>query len=162
MTTSRPNGRNGKGRGTFGVPLPEPGARVARSSSWTTRAEHGRVRYGLRGLTALHLLDGEDHILVSLELGEFLARCCPERLELALADVMDVPTGKHLLAYVEMRPREQMTREEILRIRPQDARVWRYKASGSPPFISKPVMRGIQAERILGLHLWPGLRSFFY
>src|SRR5688572_13407446 len=51
------------------------------------RAEHDRERYVLRGLTALHLLDGEDHILVSRELGEVLADCCPDGLELVPADV---------------------------------------------------------------------------
>jgi hypothetical protein len=125
------------------------------------RAEHDRERYVLGGLTALHLLHGEDHILVTCELGDVLARCCPNGLELAPADVVDAPSGKHLLGYVEVRPREQIAREEIVRLKPQNARVWRYEAGGSHLFVSKPVMHAIQEGRILGLHFWPGLSSFF-
>jgi hypothetical protein len=74
---------------------------------------------------------------------------------------MDAPTGKHLHGYSELRPREQITRDEILKLKFPDARVWRYEAGGSHLFVSKPVMQAIQAERILGLHFCPGLSSFF-
>lgn len=122
------------------------------------RAEHDRKRYVLGGLTALHLLPGKDHILVSRELGDVLARCCPDGLELLPADVMDAPSGKHLDGYAELRPREQITREDVLRLKPRDARVWRYR--GGHLFVSRPVVQAIRSERILGLHFLPGLSGF--
>ena len=141
-----------------------PRARRVRAAHFVAddpRAEHDRKRYVLRGLTALHLLNGENNLLVSRELGDILARCCPNGLELVPADVVDAPTGKHLNGYSELRPREQITRDEIVRLKLNDARVWRYEASDSHLFVSKAVMHAIQRERILGLNFWPGLSSFF-
>jgi hypothetical protein len=153
-----------KWQGPWHVWCVAPRARRVRGGEFVVddpRAEHDRERYVLRGLTALHLLGGEDHVLASRDLADVLAGCCPDALELFPADVMDAPTGKHLLGYVEVRPREQITREEILRVKSLDARVWRYESGGSHLFASKPVMHAIQERRILGLHFLPGLSSFF-
>ena len=123
------------------------------------RAEHDRRAYVLRGLTTLHLLGGEDHILVSDELRDVLARCCPGRLELLRAEVLDAPTGKRLSGYSELRPHEEITREEIFQVKDQTPRVWRYRASHL--FVTKPVMYAVQDARVLGLHFLPGLSAFF-
>jgi hypothetical protein len=125
------------------------------------RAERERDLYVLRGLTAWHVLDGEDHILVSHALANVLARSCPDTVELVPADVVDAPTGKHLNGYSELRPREHITRDDILSLKPKDARVWRYEAGGSHLFVSKAVKLTIEQERTLSLQFWPGLSSFF-
>lgn len=161
---NRPPPEWAKWDGVWHVWCAAPQTRRVRAAHFVAddpRAEHDRKRYVLGGLTALHLLHGEDHTLVSRELGDVLARCCPHGLELAPADVLDAPTGRQLDGYRELLPREQITREEIVRLKPRDARLWRYAAGGSHLFVSKPVMQAIQTERILGLHFWPGRSCLF-
>src|SRR5687767_14411619 len=148
--------------GAWHVGCAAPRTRRVRAAHFVAddpRAEHDRERYVLGGLTALHLLQGEDHILVSREVGDVLARCCPDRLELHPAVVLDAPSGKHLDGYRELRPHEKITRADILRLKPWNARVWRY--GGGHLFVSRPVIQAIQDERILGLHFLPGLSGFF-
>jgi hypothetical protein len=124
------------------------------------RAEHDREHYVLRGLTPLHLLDGGDSLIVSRELGDVLAGCCTGGLDVVRADVMDAATGRHLPGYAELRPRERITGDEVLRLKPRDARVWRYEAGRSHLFVSRPVMHAVRQRRILGLQFLPGLSGF--
>jgi hypothetical protein len=121
-------------------------------------ADHDGRLYVWRGLTAIHLLHGPDLILVSHELGDVLDRCCQSDLELLPADLVDVASGRHLQGYSELRPREQITDEEILQLRDPRPRVWSYDVNHL--FVTKPVIRAIKEARILGLHFHAGLSAF--
>jgi hypothetical protein len=124
------------------------------------QADHDARRYVLHGLTAIHLLNGPDLILVSDELGNVLSRSCPSDLELLPADLLDEQSGRHLAGYSELRPLEQITREEILRLNDRRPRVWRYADGVAHLFVTKPVLRAIEEAHILGLHFDAGLSAF--
>jgi hypothetical protein len=129
-------------------------------ASEETRQDHDGRLYVHHGLTPLHLLGDMNDILVSQELGKVLAKSCPDDLELVPADLLDVATGKHLGGYSELRPREQITREEILEAQHLVPRVWRYEVGRCHLFITNPVVRAIEEAGIRGLQFSPGLSAF--
>lgn len=142
------------------------GTRSARTSDGTFSVTtddrgyvyHDRKLYILRGCTPLHMIHGDDHLLVSDQLRLVLASTCRSSVRFRPCVVLDSFDRRRIEQYQELTLPVEITPETLMSVDSSGVNAWHFGANNL--FVTRLVMQRIKAAGILGLIFSPGFESF--
>jgi hypothetical protein len=105
-----------------------------------------------------HLFIGGDHILVSEKFAEVLRETCAHCLDLRRTELVQLATGEIFGIYYEVIPHDEVTPEDVDRVRASGFHVWHFGRANL--FVSAAVVEQMQQRGIDGISFSPGFSRF--